>query len=161
MKHRIGIQNETALSLTDSLEQQLTGAVCAVLEHEKLSVALEISILLCTDAEIHGLNLDYRGKDRPTDVLSFPIYESLEELIGEASRNPLADFFALGDIVIAPSVVRAAAEEIGEPFERHLCRMCIHSVLHLLGYDHETSEEDERVMLELQEEILDSYLPRD
>ena len=154
MKSEIAIQNESSLSLSPSLEQQLKNAVSATLDALCVELCCEVSILLCTNEEIHRLNREYREKDRATDVLSFPIYESLDELQKEAELFGIADFFCIGDIVIAPDVVREAALEIGDPFEVHMCRMCIHSVLHLLGFDHETSPEDEEEMIGKQEEIL-------
>ena len=154
MTSEIAVQNESSLVLTDALESRLKEAVLATLRAEQVEIPCEVSILLCTNDEIHRLNLEYRGKDSPTDVLSFPIYDSREELYEEANSFEIADFFCIGDVVIAPDVVKEAASEIGDPFEVHLCRMCIHSVLHLLGYDHETSPEDETVMLGKQEAIL-------
>lgn len=154
MTSEIAVQNESSLVLTDALESRLKEAVLATLRAENVDLPCEVSILLCSNDEIHHLNLAYRDNDRPTDVLSFPIYESLDDLMQEADLFGIADFFCIGDVVIAPDVVKEAASEIGDPFEVHLCRMCIHSVLHLLGYDHETSPEDETVMLGKQEAIL-------
>ena len=154
MTSEIAVQNESSLVLTDALESRLKEAVLATLRAEQVEIPCEVSILLCTNDEIHRLNLEYRGKDRPTDVLSFPIYDSREELYEEANSFEIADFFCIGDVFIAPDVVKEAASEIGDPFEVHLCRMCIHSVVHLLGYDHETSPEDETVMLGKPEAIL-------
>ncbi len=157
MKSEIVLQNDSLLQQTPELEEVLSGAVRQTLAFEAVEVACEVSILLCTDDEIHALNLEYRGKDRATDVLSFPIYDSKEEFLEESHHNTLASFFALGDVVIAPDVVRVAAEEIGDPFEMHLARMCIHSVLHLLGYDHELGKREEKEMLEKQETILKQF----
>ena len=157
MSSNIAIQNDSMLVIDNSLENLLKQAVVSTLCAESLDAPFEVSILFCSNDEIHRLNKEYRGKDRPTDVLSFPIYDCREDLDDDVSLNQLADFFALGDVVIAPDVVSEAAVEIGDPFEKHLARMCIHSVLHLIGYDHETSAEDERVMLEKQEEILENF----
>ena len=154
MNGEIVIQNDSSLELTPELETVLSDAVQRTLFSEGVDVACEVSILLCKNEEIHALNLEYRGKDRETDVLSFPIYDTKEELFEDVRLNTLAGFFAIGDVVIAPDVVRVAADEIGDPFEMHLSRMCIHSVLHLLGYDHELGAEEEKEMLEKQETIL-------
>lgn len=154
MKSNIAIQNESSLVLDDKLEQTLERAVLETLRFEGVNVPCEVSILLCKNDEIHALNLQYRDKDKETDVLSFSIYDSKEEFLEEASSNDLATFFALGDVVIAPDVVLLASEEIGDPFPVHLSRMCIHSVLHLLGYDHELGEAQEKEMISKQETIL-------
>ena len=109
----------------------------------------EISVTLTDDTHIHTLNREHRGVDRPTDVLSFPQYEA-DEL----------DYFApdetivLGDIVISLEHARAQAKEYGHSYVRELACLCVHSVLHLLGYDH-IEKDDEKVMLGLQREILD------
>ena len=157
MKSDVVIENESSLTLDDALCELLRGAVFAALCEEKIELPCEVSLLLTTNDKIHKLNLEYREKDRPTDVLSFPIYDSREELEEDAKMNDLAEFFPIGDVVIAPDVVREAAGEIPEPFEKHLSRMCIHSVLHLLGYDHETGEEDEKEMIGKQEAILENF----
>jgi probable rRNA maturation factor len=97
----------------------------------------ELSVTLCGNQSIHELNLRYRGIDRPTDVLSFPMED--DEL--------------LGDIIISIPKVQSQAEEYGHSFERELCFLAVHGFLHLLGYDHETKEEEE-VMISKQERIL-------
>lgn len=156
MSSEIAVQNQCDFQLDDTLTQQLKEAVLATLKAEGVDFDCEVSILFCENESIRELNAQYRNKDRETDVLSFPIYDSADELREDAKLNCLADYFCLGDVVIAPHVVLQAAEEIGDPFEKHLCRMCIHSVLHLLGYDHETSPEDEQAMLAKQEQILET-----
>lgn len=157
MKPIIDLTNESSVTTNENTVRLLFGAIEATLSEENIELKCEVSVFFCENEEIRALNRDYRAKDRETDVLSFPIYESREELFREASENPLAESFALGDVIVAPLVVKAAAVEIGDPFEYHLCRMAVHSVLHLLGYDHETSEEDEREMLTKQEAILERY----
>lgn len=90
----------------------------------------ELTIRIVEPAEIRSLNRQYRGKDAPTNVLSFPA-EIPEEL-----HIPL-----LGDVVICREVVEAEAQEQGKPVEAHWAHMVVHGVLHLLGYDHETEDE--------------------
>ena len=97
--------------------------------------------------EIHALNLEQRGVDRPTDVLSFPIFD--EDFDDE-------ELAVLGDIVLCPEKAAMQAEEFGHSFERELAFLTVHSTLHLLGYDHETSEEDDRIMRQKQTNIVNS-----
>jgi probable rRNA maturation factor len=94
-----------------------------------------VSVLLTDDMRIQGLNREWRGKDKPTDVLSFPAYDPDVPV-------PPGELPELGDVAIALETVRrdAAAEE--RPVEDHLRHMVIHGVLHLLGFDHETGEAD-------------------
>lgn len=104
-----------------------------------------LSILICDDDKIKTLNATYRGISSPTDVLSFPTYE----------RLPGTDELYLGDIAISfPTTIRQAREN-QHPVSQELSLLCIHGVLHLLGYDHETQEEESK-MWALQNEILTS-----
>ena len=90
------------------------------------------------------MNLETRGVDRPTDVLSFPVFD---EDFG-------VGYAVLGDIVISYDTAKRQAEQYGHSLERELAFLTVHSVLHLLGYDHETSPEDEKEMFSRQEAIL-------
>jgi probable rRNA maturation factor len=99
----------------------------------------ELSIVLCDDAFIHPLNRDYRGKDRPTDVLSFPQRE------GEES-DP--DDPVLGDIVLSVERAQAQADERGHSLETEIRILLVHGILHLLGYDHEEDAEAEEMEAE-------------
>lgn len=98
----------------------------------------EISLLITNDETIHLLNKEYRQKDKPTDVLSFP----------------MEDDIMLGDIVISLDTAKNQAQEREIGLDREIAFLFIHGMLHLLGYDHETSIEDEKEMFALQEEIL-------
>ena len=99
----------------------------------------ELSIVLCDDAFIHPLNRDYRGKDRPTDVLSFPQRE------GEES-DP--DDPVLGDIVLSVERAQAQADERGHSLETEIRILLVHGILHLLGYDHEEDADAEEMEAE-------------
>lgn len=102
----------------------------------------ELSVALIGDAEMRKLNARYRGKDYPTDVLSFPLESS-----GPAPR-------LLGDVIISVETARRQARERGRPAEQELVTLLIHGVVHLLGYDHERSPRDARVMKRLENKIL-------
>lgn len=106
----------------------------------------EISLSLAGDEEIRGLNRDYRGVDRVTDVLSFPQYEDLNELPREGD-------VPLGDVVICPRRAREQAREFGHSEEREIVYLFVHSVLHLLGYDH-MEEADKEEMRAREEAVM-------
>ena len=116
----------------------------------------EVSVLLCDDAVIAALNARWRGRDEPTNVLSFP---------APPARDPAAPAH-LGDIAIACETVIREAQEQGQPVSQHLALLAVHGFLHLLGYDHGTDDEAER-MEQLERDILaslgipDPYAVRD
>ena len=123
----------------------------------KLAEDVEMSVTFMDNQGIQVINRDYRGKDTPTDVISFALEEEGEDeltIIFEEEDQPLPR--NLGDIMI--SVERAAeqAADYGHSFERELGFLAIHGFLHLNGYDHMTPE-DEKTMFDLQREILDAY----
>ena len=124
-------------------------AVRATLAHMDFPAPAEVSVTLCDNAYIHALNLRARGVDRHTDVLSFPMYER-EELIGLSEDEPVL----LGDIVISAERAGEQAAELGHGFLREVAFLAIHSVLHLLGYDHERSAEEDEEQCRLQREII-------
>lgn len=107
----------------------------------------ELSVMLCSDAVIHALNRDWRGRDRPTDVLSFAQGE------GEGAR-PAG---LLGDVVISVDTARRQAAERGATLGRETDRLLVHGLLHLLGYDHEGSPAEARRM-QRRERALDRVL---
>ena len=103
--------------------------------------AVEISVRLATDDEVRRLNAQYRGKDRPTNVLSFPMVQpDLLETVGQNSDD---GELLLGDIVLAHDVCAAEAAERGIAVEAHATHLLVHGTLHLLGYDHMTDDEAE------------------
>ena len=111
-----------------------------------------VSITLTNPENIQRLNKEYRNIDRPTDVLSFPMYEKseLDEIIKQKDFE-YTDI--LGDMVISIEQVQIQAEEYGHSFERELSYMVVHSFYHLLGYDH-IKEEDKKIMRPKEEYVL-------
>lgn len=108
---------------------------------------VEVGLHLVTPERSQELNLEYRLKDKPTDVLSFPLDEQgLEKY----------DILPVGDIFICLEVAQKQADEMHIPLNQELARLAVHGFLHLLGYDHEKSPEDEKRMIDLQEEIIQS-----
>lgn len=119
----------------------------------KVAAPMDLSVIVTGADESRELNRDYRGKDKPTNVLSFPGLEPDE--LDEAFRFALAGGppAMLGDMVICVPVVVDEAAEQGKPTHHHLAHLCVHGVLHLMGYDHIEDEEAEE-MEALEREIL-------
>jgi probable rRNA maturation factor len=117
------------------------------LRHIATQSNCEIGIACVDNAESQQLNLEYRGKDKPTNVLSFP-----SDLPDEIAA--ILDSFPIGDLVICiPVVLQEAIDQQKTPIE-HFTHMLVHGTLHLMGYDHETSEQDAEEMEALEIEIL-------
>lgn len=122
----------------------------AVLTTEKFEKDTEVSVTFVSNNEIKNLNKTYRNKDLVTDVLSFPLNENDNYEI-----NAETGAVVLGDIVISLETAFKQAENFGHSLEREIGFLTVHSMLHLLGYDHETSPLDERKMREKEEEVLE------
>ena len=134
-----------------SLKLAIRSAILATLDREGFKYSAEVSVTFCSAEYIHKLNLEFRGVDKPTDVLSFPLYED-----GEFDETECQMGAALGDIVISVPKVREQAEELGHSFVREAAFLAIHSTLHLLGYDHERSAEEDELQCRLQREIIET-----
>ena len=117
------------------------------LRHIATQSNCEIGIACVDNAESHQLNLEYRGKDKPTNVLSFP-----SDLPDEMAA--ILDSFPIGDLVICIPVVLQEAIDLQKTPIEHFTHMLVHGTLHLMGYDHETSEQDAEEMEALEIEIL-------
>jgi len=98
--------------------------------------AVELSVRLTSDAEVHALNAEWRGKDKPTNVLSF----QMTELTEIADAAPTGPELMLGDIILARGVCASEAEEKDIPLDQHAAHLVVHGTLHLLGYDHMDEE---------------------
>lgn len=131
---------ELEQTLLDKMEE---GAVLCVQEEDIDPELVEISLTLVDAEEIRILNRDYRNVDKVTDVLSFPQFDDLNEL-------PEDEEILLGDVVICRQQAEAQAEEYGHSVEREMVYLFVHSVCHLLGYDH--MEEDEKAEMRAKEE---------
>ena len=131
---QIACEQETGLPTAQQIEQWARAAV------QPQSDEVEMTVRIVDEGESHALNLNYRGKDRPTNVLSFP-FECPDEV-----ELPL-----LGDLVICRQVVEREAQEQDKPVVAHWAHMVVHGCLHLLGYDHiEDDEAEEMESLETQ-----------
>ena len=128
------------LSLNKSLEKDIRHALEKIGEMYALKNA-EVSITLTNDAQIHEINKNYRHVDKPTDVISFALQESVEPLITDGPAINM-----LGDIIISVERARIQASDYGHSLRRELVFLTVHGMLHLLGYDHQ--EENERHEME-------------
>ncbi len=109
------------------------------------AIDAELDVIIVDNEYIHKINKEYRGVDRPTDVISFAL---------EDEPDIKLDHRILGDIYISIDKAREQANEYGHSLKRELCFLTVHGVLHLLGYDHMKSKKDEEVMFGKQDKIL-------
>ena len=128
-----------------ALARSAVHAAVAASRHAGLSDS-EISVTFTSDEEVRGLNAKWRGKDKPTNVLSFPM----------AKKSELASAQLLGDIVLAHGVCAREAAEKRVEVDTHAAHLVVHGTLHLLGYDHETSDADAEEMEETERRALAS-----
>ena len=124
------------IKISEEIKVLIEKSVAAVLKVEELDENVEVSVSFVGDEEIRELNRDYRGVDKSTDVLSFPIDDEF-----------ILDNRILGDVIINTRRVMEQAEELGHSNEREFSYLTVHSILHLLGYDH-IEDEDKRQMRE-------------
>lgn len=144
----LNIEKEYDLDLGLDYEQIAELVINQVLDEEGCPYEAEVNLLLTSDEEIHRINLEYRGIDRPTDVLSFPQveYETPADFSWAESHemdcfNPDTGELVLGDIIISLDKVDEQAEKYNHGRKREYAFLIAHSVLHLLGYDHMTEDE--------------------
>ena len=147
--------SQKEIEINDEINDLIKKCADAVLEFEECDFDAEISVTIVDEAEIKELNTQYRNKESVTDVLSFPLIEFDED--GEMIYDD-CDFngenLVLGDIVICAKRAKEQATEYGHTFEREIAFLTVHSMLHLLGYDHVDDPEGEKIMFSKQEEIL-------
>ena len=152
----IGYENKARRTEADR-RQKLRAAARQTLQSCGFTRDAELSLIFTDDAGIRELNRDYRGIDRPTDVLSFPQWEA-----GEWQSAPEGLPVALGDIVISREKAAAQAAAFGHSTLRETVFLFVHGLLHLLGHDHELGPDAEKAMFSLQDEIMEALdLPRE
>ena len=132
------------------LEEVYQGIILYTFKHLKLKCEPIISVSIIDNEEIHQINKEYRGVDRPTDVISFAFLDNDVEGKKNLKKKTIVD---LGEIFISLPKAKEQAKEYSHSLERELDFLFLHGLLHLLGYDH-MNEEDETVMFNLQDEIL-------
>ena len=149
------IENEqNKLDFTKEHEELAKKVIETVLENENFNEECEVSLLITDDEAICEMNTEFRSKPTPTDVLSFPMLEFDEDGNIISGDDEFDDTLLLGDIVISLERAQSQAEEYGHSLEREIGFLCAHSTLHLLGYDHEDSEESRLTMRQKEEEAL-------
>lgn len=142
---------QTAVALPQTLEELLRELMCYAGEAEGIASG-DVAVTIVDDEEIRQLNLQYRGLDKPTDVLSFSMLESGDDESPIHYDEELPENM-LGDIVISAPTAKRQSEEYGHSFERELGFLFVHGFLHLIGYDHGDAEA-ERIMTDKQEQAL-------
>lgn len=148
----IDIVDETG-SVSEEMLKEVENLLQFAAEREGVQDQAEVSVTIVSNDDIHQINKEYRGKDAPTDVISFALEEEGEgeiEIVG-AEMPPV-----LGDIIISADRTREQAEEYNHSLKESLGFLAVHGFLHLLGYDHMTKEEEEE-MFTKQKELLDAY----
>ncbi len=141
--------------ITEEIKSTVLKCIEKTLEYENCDFDAEVSVTFVDNEEIREINRQERNIDKATDVLSFPMLEFDEN--GDIINSDFdfdEDFVLLGDIVISAEKAREQAEEYGHSFIREVAFLTVHSMLHLLGYDHINSIEEEKVMFKKQDEIL-------
>ncbi|MBO4423217.1 MAG: rRNA maturation RNase YbeY [Clostridia bacterium] len=155
--HRIYVKNEQDKeAYTPAMRSYIQAAIRDTLDYEEFEDLCEISVTLTDNEKIRALNAQYRNRDSETDVLSFPLLD------GEYTEADMIDgYLPLGDIVISLEKAREQAKAADHNINVEVAFLCVHSTLHLLGYDHETSPEDEAEMFERQDHIMKRFEKRD
>lgn len=144
--------NRTDWNFDENFLKIVTKAAEESLKYENFDPNCEISLSFVTNDEIHKINKQFRNIDRETDVLSFPQLTFEEGEIPEKNEN---GEIILGDIIISVEKAKAQAEEYGHSLEREIAFLTAHSMLHLMGYDHMT-EEEEKEMFGRQRAIMEN-----
>lgn len=148
--NKIYIKNkQNDLDLPKNIRYYIVKCCNKTLSFENFCDDAEINITFVDEKTIKSLNKDFRNIDKVTDVLSFPLGEN-----GVYDTNPENNCKMLGDVVICAKRAYEQAESYGHSIKREICFLVVHSLLHLLGYDHETKNEDEEIMFKKQKEIL-------
>ena len=154
MTHQVKVEisnNQKTVRIENRTNALIRKACLAVLKAEDFDRNALVSVCFVDNEQIRELNKTYRSKDAVTDVLSFPTFDG-----NDYDIDPASGYSILGDIVINAERAMLQAEEYGHSGSRELAFLTVHSCLHLLGYDHETSAENEREMREKEENILKS-----
>ena len=158
MDHQIIIESEIDTEGLEGFADALRRVIPAALEAEGVGLPCEVDVLFTDDEGIHQINLEQREVDRPTDVLSFPMFEFAPGTPpGPEDRDlldPGSGLLPLGDMVFSVDRIRAQAAEFGHSEQRELCYLAVHSALHLLGYDHLDEGPQKKQMRAREEAIL-------
>ncbi len=160
MTHQIIIETEVEEMDTQALTAHIQRCIEGALYAEGVDVPCEVNVLLTDNAGIREINRDYRNVDRETDVLSFPMFEFQPEHFPEDVSDlldPGTGLLPLGDMALSIEKIQSQAKEFGHSQEREIGYLTVHSVLHLLGYDH-MDEGEMKKQMRLREETIMEYL---
>lgn len=149
------IENETQEIVSDSTIDELNELCSVIMRNEDCNFDAQISLTFTDNEGIRCINRDYRGIDKATDVLSFPMLEFDDDEV-DAEFEMENGLVLLGDIVISIERAKEQAQEFGHSIRREIAFLTAHSMLHLLGYDHVDDKEGERMMIEKQNEALNA-----
>lgn len=155
-KYKINIQFDIFTLQQIGVTNNIRKCIEATLEAEKVDVPCEINVLVTNDRNIHAINKASRDIDRPTDVLSFPMFSFTPGQLPEDWEDyldPETGMCPLGDMCISLELAKAQAKEFGHSTKREVGYLTIHSMLHLLGYDHMDEGEQKKQMREREEAI--------
>jgi probable rRNA maturation factor len=158
MEHEIYIEFARPELESPELEAHLIRCINQALDAEKMPLDCEVNVMVTDDAGIRAINRDSRGIDKATDVLSYPMFQMPAGIIPENLEiltDPETGLLPLGDMCISLERAKAQAEEFGHSLEREVGYLTVHSVLHLLGYDHLDEGPMKAQMRKREEEIMD------
>jgi len=157
VKNRVYISRDRRGLGHPKAEILIRRSVNKALKAESIPVKCTVSVMLTDDEGIHGVNREFRGVDRATDVLSFPLNELIAGEFDESvcEHDPRSGAIMLGDMMISLERCSAQGKEFGHGFEREICYLTVHSVLHLLGYDHVDESEMKAQMRSREKEIME------
>ena len=141
---KVYFRNDSDQKIDKEIMYAMKRAIAYTVKQHYPNHLFEVSLTLCDDERIRELNSKYRGKDKSTDVLSFPMFDF----------DTPDTMTLLGDIVVSVPTAKRQAEAYGHSELREFVFLCVHSTLHLLGYDHETGEKDRVIMEAKQDEIM-------
>ena len=158
MNHQIIIESEVEGLDIAPISQHITRCIEGALSQEGIQIPCEVSVLITDNEGIREINREYRNVDRETDVLSFPMFEFVPGEFPEDVSNlldPGSELLPLGDMALSVEKIRSQAAEFGHSEDREIGYLTVHSVLHLLGYDHLDEGEMKRQMRGREEAIME------
>lgn len=149
-KVKVIIQNQQkAVKIPTGMRMLIRRSCAAVLDNQNFTDPVEVVVTFVDDDDIHQLNAQFRNIDRSTDVLSFPLGEN-----GKYDLDPETQALQLGDIVISVEHALRQSEEYGHSFEREMSFLTVHSMLHLLGFDHVNGGMEAAIMRDTEDAVM-------
>ena len=149
------VNEQEKIEIGEAIEDIIGNVILRTLEREDFSEDCYVAVTITDNESIWSINFEQRGIDSATDVLSFPVLEFEDGELMAGVGDYFEDKLILGDIVISAERAKEQSEQFGHSFEREVGYLTCHSVLHLLGYDHENDDERE-IMRQKEEEALET-----